>query len=469
MIKISQKDLLEEFVPLRSRISVTSADAIVALVQTFVGGGLLNYWYTTSMGLEPLLAILVWGIFGAWNMINDPLFGSLSDNTTHQLGRRIPYIRYGGPLLGIFYILAWLPIFSGEQLSLFLQFLITLFLYDTLWTAVATSVYVMPFEMVVSNKARGSIFIWKVFFTVIATLLPLILLDFLKPAFGDNLWSYFIFHMVLGIILAMITFISTFFYKEKIYIRYESQVPFIESLKHTLKNRAFLVFEVVSFTVIYCQGGIVQGLLYFPDALGQNFYLILVCALIGVIIGVFIFAFKGKALTVKKAIRIWIMIFAISCFLILVLGYFHIITLIGCVGIGIGLVGGIYLTPMMNGDVIDYDESITGQRREGMYAGVNSFVTKYATSLAQMIFMATIIAFGYNTLLDPKNQTALADLGVIIGWMLFPTILLFISFIAIRYYPLEGKEWLETKQNLAKVHKEKEKERLEELGYKYLE
>jgi GPH family glycoside/pentoside/hexuronide:cation symporter len=128
------------------------------------------------------------------------------------------------------------------------------------------------------------------------------------------------------------------------------------------------------------------------------------------------------------------------------------------------------LIPLLNGDVIDYDESITGQRREGMYAGVNSFITKYATSLAQMIFLAIIVSFGYNTLLDPEDQTAVfADLGVIIGWMLVPTILLFICYIAMKYYPLEGKEWLETKKELEKIHREKEKERLKELGYEYKE
>lgn len=466
---MSQQDLQEEFVPLKSRVSVTSADAVVAFVQTFVGGGLLNFWYTTSMGLNPLWAIVVWGIFGAWNMINDPLFGSLSDNTKHKLGRRIPYIRYGGPILGLFYILSWLPTDPGNQLVLFFQFLITLFLYDTLWTAVATSLYVMPYEMAVSNKARGSIFIWKVFFTVIATLIPLVLLDFLKPAFGENLLPYFIFHMILGIGLALITFFSTFFYKEKVYIKYETDVPFLDSLKQTLKNRAFLIFEVISFTVVYCQGGIIQGLLYFPDALEQNYYLLLVCVLIGVIIGVFLFAVRGKGLTVKRAVTVWVLIFAISCFIILILGYFWIATLIGCIGIGIGLAGGLYLIPLLNGDVIDYDESITGQRREGMYAGVNSFVTKYATSLAQMVFLAIIVAFGYDTLLEPANQKPLADLGVIIGWMLVPTILLFICFIAMRYYPLEGTEWLETKEELEQIHHKKEKERLKELGYEYKE
>ncbi len=41
------------------------------------------------------------------------------------------------------------------------------------------------------------------------------------------------------------------------------------------------------------------------------------------------------------------------------------------VTVGFGFAGGMYLIPVMNGDVIDYDESKTLLRREGMYAGVN--------------------------------------------------------------------------------------------------
>jgi len=38
--------------------------------------------------------------------------------------------------------------------------------FDTLYTAIATSVYIMPYEMAVSNQARSSIFLWKILFSV---------------------------------------------------------------------------------------------------------------------------------------------------------------------------------------------------------------------------------------------------------------------------------------------------------------
>ncbi len=78
-------------------------------------------------------------------------------------------------------------------------------------------------------------------------------------------------------------------------------------------------------------------------------------------------------------------VFSVGCFVILVAGHFLLPTLIGFFCFGLGFAGGMYLIPLMNGDVVDMDEHRTGLRREGMYAGVNSFVTKPAISLANSV------------------------------------------------------------------------------------
>ncbi|TXT61945.1 MAG: conserved membrane protein of unknown function [Promethearchaeota archaeon] len=467
---VEKEILQEETVPLRSRISVTAADAFIAFCQTIIGGGTLTYYFQISRGLDDVFVIIVLSLFGIWNMINDPLFGSISDQTTHKLGRRIPYIRYGGPLFGLFYILCWIPLAPGNQLVMFFQFLITLFFYDTLYTAVATSLYVMPYEMAVSNKARGSIFLWKVIFSVIAMSTPLFILPLLKPTPGANLWGYVLFHMILGITVAVAVFISTFFYEEKTYSKYQEEVPLLESLKKTLKNRSFIVFEVISFTIIYVQSGLMFGLFYYTDEFEVNFALLMIMLIVGVLVGAYLFIVRGQKYGVKKSMQIMLAIFSCCCFLILFLGRFLIATMIGFIGIGVGLTGGLYLIPMMNGDVIDYDESITGERREGMYAGVNSFVTKYAINLAQTVFLIIIGVFGYiseETLVG--QQSYMAEWGILIGWMLLPALLLALCFITMHWYPLEGEGWQNTKRELEKIHKEKEKAQLERLGYKYEE
>jgi glycoside/pentoside/hexuronide:cation symporter, GPH family len=102
--------LQEEQVPLKSRISVSLADAMIQIMQNLAAGGALTYYFTRIRGLDPARAGIVWLLFGIWNAINDPLFGFISDRTQHKLGRRIPYIRFGAPLMALSFVLLWIDI-----------------------------------------------------------------------------------------------------------------------------------------------------------------------------------------------------------------------------------------------------------------------------------------------------------------------------------------------------------------------
>src|SRR5512138_3125999 len=85
----------EEHVPVKSRVWVSAADGACATLGGLATGGALTYYFTIWRGLDQTLAGYIWILFGLWNAINDPLFGYLSDRTKHNLGRRIPYIRFG--------------------------------------------------------------------------------------------------------------------------------------------------------------------------------------------------------------------------------------------------------------------------------------------------------------------------------------------------------------------------------------
>ncbi|MFR6457057.1 MAG: MFS transporter [Roseburia faecis] len=105
------------------------------------------------------------------------MFGYISDRTKSKLGRRIPYIRYGAILIAGVFILSWVQWFStGSNVQMFAQMLISLFFFDMLHTAIATSLYVMPYEMAVTNEARGKILFVKVIFGLVSVAVPLVLL-----------------------------------------------------------------------------------------------------------------------------------------------------------------------------------------------------------------------------------------------------------------------------------------------------
>ncbi|MBR3438216.1 MAG: MFS transporter, partial [Clostridia bacterium] len=143
----------QEKVPVGSKLWLCSADCLCGCLNSLLTGGGLTYFFTSYLGLDPAKASTVWIIFAIWNAFNDPLFGYISDHTKSKLGRRIPYIRYGSLFYALVFIFTWVkwPL-GASQGALFFQMLATLFLFDTLYTAIATSLHVMPYTMAVSNK-----------------------------------------------------------------------------------------------------------------------------------------------------------------------------------------------------------------------------------------------------------------------------------------------------------------------------
>lgn len=466
---VSSPALLEEHVPVRSRIWISIADSAVAILQSLVAASALTYYFVKLRGLDPALTGIVWLIFGIWNAVNDPLFGYISDRTKTHIGRRLPYIRYGAPLFALAFILFWVVIPGSEnnQTLLFLQLLTVLFLYDILYTAIATSIYIMPYEMAVSNKARSTIYIWKIIFMVFTIVVPFAL-EAIKPDVGDAAGTVrFRWIMVgFGIGMSALVFLSTFFYQEKYFAREQEQPPFVKAFTECFKNKAFIVFETISFTIIFAQTALMQGVWIYFDEIDVSRTPLYLALGGGIVLGVLLWISQRDRLGIKRSTILMTLLFALGCLSLFLGGRSLLPAALGFLLFGFGFAGGMYLIPLMNGDVVDYDEFKTGLRREGMYAGINSFITKPAISLAQWALLTIMTAFGYDQTLPKGMQNFRAETGVIVGWVVPTGVLLFLCFLALQWYPLAGEKWEAVKKQLAFQHREKERKILEEKGFK---
>jgi len=163
------------------------------------------------------------------------------------------------------------------------------------------------------------------------------------------------------------------------------------------------------------------------------------------------------------------LMFAIGCFSLLFGGRYIVTAALGFLLFGFGFAGGMYLIPLMNGDVVDFDEYKTGLRREGMYAGINSFITKPAISIAQWALLTIMAAYGYDQTLAKGMQSFSAETGVLAGWVAPTGILFLLCFLSLQWYPLAGEKWESIKKQLSFMHREKEKQYLEKQGYKFVE
>ena len=446
--------ITEEKIKLSSKLWLCSADCLCSAVSGLITGGGMTYFFTKFLGLSEELASTVWIIFAIWNALNDPLFGYISDRTKSKLGRRIPYIRYGSIFYALFFILTWVkwPL-GASQGALFVQMLATLFLFDTFYTAIATSLYVMPYTMAVSNKARGNIFIMKIFFTLLSMGMPLVLFPIIKPDVGDDPLPFQLTMTAIGVVTFIVIFASTFFYKEKVTTDIdENPENIFKSVLECLKNRSFVIFEVLSFSVIFIQTILMQGVNYYFDEFSMPMAVAYGLLGIGAVFGVVLWNIKVKTWGVKNCTLLMCIIFAVGAAAMTFFGGNNIVAGIGFFAAGMGFAGGMFLVPLMNGDVIDYDETVTGNRREGMYAGVNSLITKPAISFANSAFIMIAKGFGYDMAAAAGNQTATAKQGLLVAWMAVPAVLLVFCAIAMRFYPLAGQKWDETKRRLEEKH-----------------
>lgn len=161
--------LQEKPVKTSSAVWLGAANAATGLLCAFAEGSAFQYLFVNKLGLDTGLNNIIWILFGIWNALNDPIYGFLADRTHSKLGRRRPWIRYGTPFMALIYALMWLsfPNMQGVQWFLFIQELLGLFLYDIFYTAIASAIYVMPYEMAVTNKARNKIFLINIAFSLI--------------------------------------------------------------------------------------------------------------------------------------------------------------------------------------------------------------------------------------------------------------------------------------------------------------
>ncbi len=466
----SNPKLVEPKVKTSAAVWLGVANASTGLLCAFAEGTALTYFYHNFLGLNERASGFVWILFGIWNAINDPIYGFLADRTKSKLGRRRPWIRYGAPLMAVLFAITWIsfPAMKGNQWFLGFQMGISLFLYDIVYTAIASAIYVMPYEMAVTDKARSPIFVWNVIFSIVSFGAPMVLNGMLTTLIETHADIFPWAMAAAGLIAGALVFASTFFYKENGYHRDEPQPKFLEGLKQCVKNKSFLIFEVLSWTVIFAQNALMLGLTYYGGMWPDNNMIILYAALVVGAVGSFLFyIFMRNKLGNKVETLIMCGAFGAGCLLASFLGHIFWVLVLSFFLVGIGFSGGLYLVPLVNGDVIDKDEVDNGSRREGVYAGINSLITKPAAAIAQAIFPIFMGWAGFDPDLKTKDkngnlvtdwigQADSAKTGLFPSWFLVTAILLVLSFLAMWFFPLHGKAWEDTKKELAIEHQRKQ-------------
>ena len=103
--------------------------------------------------------------------------------------------------------------------------------------------------------------------------------------------------------------------------------------------------------------------------------------------------------------------------------------------------------------VIDEDEVVNDQRREGLILGTHEFFKKVGESIAPIIGTYILLAFTFDQ--NSTVQTDLAQLGIKFLFLILPSIFIFISMLGMVFFPYHGDALKEMQDKINILHEEK--------------
>ncbi|MBC7227115.1 MAG: MFS transporter [Thermoflexales bacterium] len=455
----------ETFAPVRLSAGYKFIWGLAALGTSLVSGtygALLPIFYQDYLGLQARWIGIASAIYAVWNALNDPLFGYITDSTRSRRGRRIPYMRYTAPFLGLTFILVWLAPARAGQVALFWWMLVTMLLYDTCYTIVGLVYSALLPEVSESDAERNHLQISASLFGLLGFLLGFIIPEMFRPKAGTSpsFLPLQVSMVAVGVVSALLVIATTLKVKERPeFYRVDQPLPLKEAIRYTFTSKSFLLLVSQNFMSILMQSLVVGMLFYLADyVLRMSAILLLAAVFIPLFIGVPMTPLIRRRFGVAGAQQLLLLVAGIALVLITVVPNPLIPV---CLAVaGFGLAGPQTLTNVLFAQVADEDELRSGVRREGAFFGVNALLTKPAQSVALALipFILEVTGFvtreahGGQVYLD-QPASALFGIKALIG--LIPGVALIIGAAILHWFPLQGRYLAEVQERVLRLHAEK--------------
>ncbi|MEM3832498.1 MAG: MFS transporter [Thermoprotei archaeon] len=409
------------------------------------------FFYVDVVRLVVALASIGMMVYGVWNAVNDPLAGYLSDRYRTRWGRRKPYILFGFIPMALSFIIIWTPPASRDMILLFMYYTFVINLFDTVYTFVILNWTSLFPEMFSELSERAEVSAYRQLFGVVGLIFGIAAPPLIYSTLG---WVW------MGVFIAVITaitmYISLFGVYEKEEFKFDKPLNIKDALIATFHNKSFMT---------YISGNVGIELAYLLLAATAPFYTKYVLKVGAFETSLF---FLTAFLSAIPMLYVWRKItvkYGAKRAYMLSIGYFGIMLLpalfafdfvsgiVVAVLIGAGLSGSLLLPDVVISDVIDEDEVKTGVRREGMYFGINAFFIRISIVLQAIIIGFVLSITGY--IPDIIPQPGIVEFGIRALMSIIPFVILFLSLIFVKEYPLDGQYLQRIKLELEELHKRK--------------
>lgn len=360
-------------------------------------------FYTDVVGIN--VTILGYILFSVriFDAVTDPMIGYISDRTTTSFGRRRPYIAVGSIFVVVLMFLLFNPPYASADVET-IWFGVTIYALFLSWTIVTVPYESLGPEITFNYHERTSLFGIRDGFFIGGTLLAASTPAALQYIFGlaDDVdgerTKFFYMSLLYAPLLIGSCWWCVVAVKERHPQTSNQSLELFSGLKQVIRNRPFMIL-LIAYTVSAIGNNLPATLiLYYVEYVLQSdladLFLLLYFVTGVVFLPCWIYIAKriGKKLTWLGSMALntgaFVGVFFLGPGDVVIYGILVFLS-------GIGFGATLAIPSAIQADVIDYDELLTGERREGQYIGLWSISKKLAAALGIGVGLTALGMAGY--------------------------------------------------------------------------
>lgn len=402
----------------------------------------LSYYLSSVLGLKEAFLLLLTPLARIWDGVNDPIMGTIVDNTKTKMGKYRPWILIGALSNAIVLSLLFTSFgMSGTKLYIYIAVMYILWgMTNTMadipyWSMVPSFTNDPKDRNLVATVARTFSGLGQGIITVLTPIILPMLSSGITTEKGYSATGFSRWAIICGIFLVVFAGICVSSTKEKNVIYNNSKFSFKQMFKVIGTNDqliVFMIFAMLSNAGWYLTSG--TAVYYFTDVLGDSTKqsLFSMIGAVGSVLGLLVIPILEKKLSNRTIYQISLGMAILGYALMFLFGPLLKITIaldisyiIASIGIGSMFVA----QTVFLADIVDYGEYKTGNRNESITFSMKGFLQKMAYTIQTVFLFGGLGIMNYNSQITTGsiNDSTKTAIGIICFGI--PPVLILLSLI----------------------------------------
>lgn len=392
-------------------------------------------FYTDIMKLLPAAVGTLMLIARVWDAINDPIMGSIVDNTKTKWGKLRPYLLAVPIPLAVFTILTFYNPDLNASTKLIYAYT-TYIGWGMIYTVSDVPYWGLTAVMTPNSKERLSILSFARVLSNVGLAVAIILSPFIISAFDGSATGYLVTAVIMSIIGAALFFLAFLNTKERVVNTSQKQSLF-KNLAAIKQNKPLLLLQSSRLLGAFRMGLAAAGTYFAKYNLNDELYYSLLggVLIISMILALLLTPTFSKVIKKKTLYQSSLILQAIAHLVLFFIGYQNLYLVFGLLFV-VGFAMGINDIIMYNMviDSIDYLQAKTNKRYEGVSFSLHTFTTKLQTAFALFAIGAILNGFGFieNTIQSTRSLS-----GIFLLLTVLPALASILSLVPMIFYDLD--------------------------------